>query len=193
MSKNQKRWSVNEELVLRRMRDEGSTIKEIAKELGRSKYSVANKAFQMINSCTIKKKGNISSKVHKNLPKNFVYSLGTIPNSSRITNSNSKVTASKSKIDYDEVARRVENGGIRNIQKTLREYAKEVGLSVSTLHSAYYNESQSQVRIKDRVRLYTVISPTCVLEGANKNTDKPVIKISIWKKLKGLLSSLLYS
>ena len=181
-----KKWSVEEDLVINRMRKEGSTTKKIASFLNRSERSVANRIQRLINCCQVEKtrkatRGRASVMFCKTLPK---------PKRSE----QPKIKKfGKGKIDYDEVARRIENGGIRNIQKTLRTYASEVGVSISTLHKAYYSESQAQTRIKDRVRLYTVISPTCVLEGANKNTDKPVVRVSIWKKLKSLIASLLYS
>lgn len=187
MGKIQKRWTADEELVLCRMRAKGATIKEIAKTLGRTNYSVTNKVFKMINNCAIEKKGPSGIVI-----KDYTHSFG-FTTKKHNTLKPYKKEESRSKINYDEVARRIENGGLRNIQKTLREYAQEVGLSISTLNGAYYNESQSQVRIKDRVRTFTVVTPTCVLEGANKNTDKPVIRVSIWKRLKSLLSSLLYS
>lgn len=171
MSKNYKRWSAEEELVISRMRKEGSTIKTIAKFLNRSEASVTCKIHQMLDNCKLEK---LDAVQRMNACKK-----------------QSKVRVSK--IDYEEVKTRIENGGIRNVQKTLRAYAKEVGVSIGALNRAYYSESQTKTRIKDMVRLYTVISPTCVLEGANKNTDKPVLKISVWKKLKMWLSSLLYS
>ena len=181
-----KKWSVEEDLVINRMRKEGSTTKKIASFLNRSERSVANRIQRLINCCQVEKtrkatRGRASVMFCKTLPK---------PKRSE----QPKIKKfGKGKIDYDEVARRIENGGIRNIQKTLRTYASEVGVSISTLHKAYYSESQAQTRIKDRVRLYTVISPTCVLEGANKNTDKTVVRVSIWKKLKSLIASFLYS
>lgn len=186
MSKTYKKWSAEEDLVISRMRKEGSTTKVIAAFLNRSERSVANRVQILINCCRLEKtkkatRGRINVGFCQTLPKTKTVKQPTVKR------------FGKGKIDYDEVARRIENGGIRNIQKTLRTYANEVGVSISTLHKAYYSESQAQTRIKDRVRLYTVISPTCVLEGANKNTDKPVVKVSIWKKLKSLLASLLCS
>ena len=171
MSKTYKKWSAEEELVISRMRKEGSTIRVIAKFLNRSECSVTNKIKQMLDACKLEKLDAVK----------------------RMNECNKQSKARVSKIDYEEIKTRIENGGIRNVQKTLRDYAKETGISINTLNQAYYSKSQTRTRIKDTVRLYTVISPTCVLEGANKNTDKPVIKVSIWKKLKSLLASLLYS
>lgn len=187
MSKNYKKWTAEEELVISRMREKGNTIKEIAKSLNRTESSVTYRIHQMINCCTLEKKGKAGVKVHKNC----TYALGfsTKPG---IYPTDKKVS-SKSKIDYDEVARRIENGGLRNIQKALREYSKETGISIHALHKAYYSESQSRTRIKDRVRAYTIVTPKGVIHGANKNTDKPIIKVSIWSKMKTWLSSLLLS
>jgi IS30 family transposase len=167
MSKTYKKWSTEEELVISRMRKEGSTIRIIAKFLNRSEASVTCKIKQMLDACKLEKLDAIK----------------------RMSECN-KRKARGSKIDYKEIKTRIENGGIRNVQKTLRTYAKETGISINTLNQAYYSKSQTRTRIKDMVRVYTVISPTCILEGANKNTDKPVLKISIWKKLKSWLSSL---
>lgn len=186
MSKTYKKWSTEEDLVISRMRKEGSTTKVIASFLNRSERSVANRIQRLINCCQVEK---IKKATRGRINVGFCQ---TLPKPKRSEQPKVKKFG-RGKIDYDEVARRIENGGIRNIQKTLRAYASEVGVSITTLHKAYYSESQAQTRIKDRVRLYTVISPTCMLEGANKNTDKPVVKVSIWKKLKSLLSSLLYS
>jgi predicted transcriptional regulator len=187
MSKNYKKWTAEEELVISRMRKEGKTIKEIAKSLNRTESSVTFRIHQMINCCTLQKKGKSSVKTHKNYTHAFGFS--TKP---EIYPTGKKVS-SKSKIDYDEVARRIENGGLRNIQKTLREYSKETGISIYALHRAYYSESQPRTRIKDRVRAYTIVTPKGVIHGANKNTDKPIIKVSIWSKMKTWLSSLLLS
>lgn len=171
MSKTYKKWSAEEELVISRMRKEGSTIRVIAKFLNRSEASVTCKIKQMLDSCKLEKLDAIK----------------------RMKECNKQSKTRVSRIDYEEIKTRIENGGIRNVQKTLRDYAKETGISINTLNQAYYSKSQTRTRIKDTVRLYTVISPTCILEGANKNTDKPVLKISVWKKLKMWLSSLLYS
>ena len=54
---------------------------------------------------------------------------------------------------------------------------------------AIFNES----REKDRVRAYTIVTPKGIIQGANKNTDKPIIKVNIWSKMKAWLSSLLLS
>ena len=186
MSKTYKKWSAEEDLVISRMRKEGSTTKVIASFLNRSERSVANRIQRLINCCLVEK---TKKATRGRLNVGFCQ---TLPKPKRAEQPKVKKFG-RGKIDYDEIARRIENGGIRNVQKTLREYSKETGVSISALNRAYYNESQSQTRIKERVRLYTVISPTCVLEGANKNTDKPVVRVSIWKKLKALLSSLLYS
>lgn len=171
MNKTYKKWSAEEELVISRMRKEGSTIRVIAKFLNRSEASVTCKIKQMLDACKLEKLDAVK----------------------RMNECNKQSKARVSKIDYEEVKTRIENGGIRNVQKTLRAYAKETGVSIGALNRAYYSESQAKTRIKDMVRLYTVISPTCILEGANKNTNKPVLKISVWKKLKMWLSSLLYS
>lgn len=161
MSKTYKKWTVEEELVISRMRKEGSTIKTIAEFLNRSESSVNFKIHTMINSCKIE----------------------PIARKPRV------IKVSKPKIDYDEVAKRIENGGLRNIQQTLREYARETGVSIHALHRAYYNESQSKTRIKDRVRAYTIVTPRGVIKGANKNSNAPIIKCSIWQKIKTWLYS----
>jgi lambda repressor-like predicted transcriptional regulator len=174
MSKTYKKWSAEEELVISRMRKEGSTIRTIAVFLNRSEASVASRVRQMLDECKLEK-------------------LNAVQRMNEVKQKIKTPVVRKSKIDYEEIKKRIENGGIRNVQKTLREYSKETGISIHSLNNAYYSLSQTRTRIKDRVRTFTVVTPTCVLEGANKNTDKPVVKVSIWKKLKSLLSSLLYS
>lgn len=187
-NKKYKKWTAEEDLVISSMREKGATTKEIAKFLNRTPYSVSSRIKIMINCCTLKKKNNINIKTTKHL--RLEKPKVNKPVNSLKTNTNKK---RESKIDYDEVARRIENGGLRNIQKTLREYSKEVGVSIRTLHYAYYSESQSKTRIKDRVRAYTIVTPKGLIQGANKNTDKPIININVWQKLKMWISSFLVS
>lgn len=164
-----KKWSREEDLVISRMRAEGKTIKEIAEALNRNVPGVANHIWVLINKCELEK----------------------------LTRSQKKERANKeqdSKIDYDEVARRIENGGLGNVQACLRQYAKETGCSITTLQKAYYSESQTKLRIKDRVNAFTTITPKGYIKGAKKNTNEPISKnVGLWTKLKSWLSTLLLS
>ena len=163
-----KKWSREEDLVISRMRAEGKTIKEIAKALNRNVPGVANHIWVLINKCELEK-------------------LTTTQKTLRNKNQDNK-------IDYDEVARRIENGGLGNIQACLRQYAKETGCNITTLNKAYYNESQSKLRIKDRVNAYTTITPKGYIKGAKKITNEPINKnVGLWTKLKSWLSTLLLS
>lgn len=165
---NYKKWSREEDLVISRMRAEGKTIKEIAKALNRNIPGVTNHIWKLINKCELEK-------LTRNQKRKRFKEQG-------------------SKIDYDEVARRIENGGFGNIQACLRQYAKETGCSIATLHRAYYSESQTKLRIKDRVNAFTTITPKGYIKGAKKNTNEPINKnVGLWTKLKSWLSALLVS
>ena len=102
----------------------------------------------------------------------------------------SKQPGKKTVVDYDEVAKRVSaNPG--NIQKVFREYAEEAGISVHTVHGAYYHKKPNRIRIKDRGKLFTTACVGGFVPMNHKNTNKPVIKCSIWSKIKRwLLTSL---
>jgi hypothetical protein len=163
-----KKWSREEDLVISRMRAEGKTVKEIAEALNRNVPGVANHIWVLINKCELEK-----------LTRN---------------QKRERFKEQDSKIDYDEVARRIENGGLGNIQACLRQYAKETGCNITTLHKAYYNESQTKLRIKDRVNAFTTITPKGYIKGAKKITNEPISKnVGLWTKLKSWLSTLLLS
>lgn len=163
-----KKWSREEDLVISRMRAEGKTVKEIAKALNRNVPGVSHHIWVLINKCELEK-----------LTRN---------------QKRERFKEQDSKIDYDEVARRIENGGLGNIQACLRQYAKETGCNITTLHKAYYNESQTKLRIKDRVNAFTTITPKGYIKGAKKNTNEPISKnVGLWTKLKSWLSTLLLS
>lgn len=163
-----KKWSREEDLVISRMRAEGKTIKEIAKALNRNFPGVANHIWVLINKCELEK-----------LTRN---------------QKRERFKEQDNKIDYDEVARRIENGGLGNIQACLRQYAKETGCKITTLHKAYYNESQIKLRIKDRVNAYTAITPKGYIKGAKKITNEPINKNKgLWMQLKSWLSTRFFS
>lgn len=160
-----KKWSREEDLVISRMRAEGKTVKEIAEALNRNVPGVSSHIWDLINKCELEKLSGIH-----------------------------RCKKPKNNIDYDEVARRIENGGFGNIQACLRQYAKETGCNITTLHKAYYNESQTKLRIKDRVNAFTTITPKGYIKGAKKNTNEPISKnVGLWTKLKSWLSTLLLS
>lgn len=163
-----KRWTSEEEAVIVSMRAKGNSDREIAKALNRTYGSIHNRInFMMI-------KGEISKKKRCN-------KVATIVESKR-----------KSKIDYYEVAKRVaENPG--NLQAVFRKYAKEVGVSVESVHRAYYNPSQSRTRIKDLVHIFTVVGQKGFGPNNSKNFNEPIKKSNIWTKFKEWLCSSLLS
>lgn len=138
-----KKWLREEELVISKLRKEGLTTKEIAKQLNRSITSVSSRITQMIGRCELEKK----STKHK-------------------------------AIDYDKVGEYVsKNPG--NIQEAFRQYAKDYGFSVNSIHYAYYSKKQKKRRIKDGKALIVVVgSNGHTING--KNTEE-VYKSTLWQ------------
>ena len=168
MNKNYKKWTNEEDVVIVSMRAKGSSGKEIAKALNRTYSSTHNRINFMIA------KGEISKKKRCN-------KVATIVEAKR-----------KSTIDYYEVAKRVaENPG--NLQAVFRKYAKEIGVTVETVHRAYYNPSQSRTRIKDLVHIFTVVGQKGFGPNNSKNFNEPIKRSNIWLKFKEWLYSSLLS
>jgi predicted transcriptional regulator len=173
MSKTYKKWSANEDKVISRMRKEGSTTMKIAAFLGRSERSVANRIQKLINCCQLEKtKKATTGRIN----------IGYVKTKPTVEEKNEIRVPKRSKIDYYEVAKRVANG-FGNIQAVFRQYAKETGVSVTSIHRAYYNPSQNYTRIKDLVVMFMAAGRGGILPPNCKNINEKPKKNNVWTKL----------
>lgn len=97
-----------------------------------------------------------------------------------------------SKINKDELVDLIaKNPG--NIQEAFRKYAEKTGLSIHTIHGAYYSKANTnKKRIKDSTTILTVVSKYGHTNNNSKNT-KNIARSNIWLKIKDWLCSALLS
>lgn len=97
-----------------------------------------------------------------------------------------------SKINKDELVDLIaKNPG--NIQEAFRKYAEKTGLSMHTIHHAYYSKTNTnKKRIKDSTTILTVVSKYGHTNNNSKNTTN-IARSNIWLKIKDWLCSALLS
>ena len=79
-----------------------------------------------------------------------------------------------------------------NIQKAFRQYSEKTGLSVGTIHNAYYGKHKNKKSIKETSTVLTVVSKYGHTLKNSKNTPE-VKRSKIWLKMKEWLFASLLS
>lgn len=96
------------------------------------------------------------------------------------------------RLDYEKIAKYVSENP-NNLRNAFRKYAQEIGVSWSSVASAYYSKNylKNQTRVKDKGVLFTVVGKNGHTVHNSKNC-KTIKRSNLWSKMKEwLLSSLL--
>lgn len=103
-----------------------------------------------------------------------------------------KSSSKYSKINKEELVNLIaKNPG--NIREAFRKYAEKTGLSINTIHHAYYCKANTnKKRIKDSTTILTVVSKYGHTNNNSKNTTN-IARSNIWLKIKDWLCSALLS
>ena len=160
-----KKWSAEEDSVISRMRNEGKSIREIAKALNRSFSSVQGRVRILLGECKLQK--IVITGYSRSVKSKTISTKG----------------GNKSKIDAQKVLQYVSETPW-NISSAFRRYSNESGISVKAISNAYYCRSKRRTRIKDMGPALSVVGVKGHTVNNGKNTNDLCIPSNIWQKIK---------
>ena len=160
-----KKWSAEEDAVISRMRTEGKSVREIAKALNRSFFSVQSRVKILLGECKLQK----------------IVITGYSRSVKPTTTGTKKCRISK--IDSQKVLQYVSENPW-NIQAAFRKYSEESGIPVKAISNAYYCRSKRRTRIKDMGPALSVVGVKGHTVNNGKNTNNLCRPSNLWYKIK---------